>query len=135
MKLGEKGFSLIEIVVAISNLGVVAAAALPKAAHVLAVSRTQRVVSDLQTLDAAVIMYETEHGEQPKSIDDLSDYVQNVKKVKPPQGSKVIINSGEIEVKKGEYLLKKGDDGLRATLDDHTADEFMPGGASTGEKK
>ena len=131
MKDDERGFSLIEILLAVTIIGLVAAAAVPKAAHVLAVSRTQRVVSDLQTLDAAVIMYETEHGKQPEGTDisALSDYVRNVDKVKPPTGSTVIVGASEEEVKATDYALtKKEKEGVRATLDAHTAEDFMAGG-------
>ncbi|WP_294144276.1 prepilin-type N-terminal cleavage/methylation domain-containing protein [uncultured Selenomonas sp.] len=129
MKDDEKGFSLVEILLAVSIIGVVAAAALPKAAHVLAVSRTQRVVSDLQTLDAAVVMYETEHGTQPTGINDLSDYIQNIKNVKPPKGSMVIRGSSTEEVKDGDYKLTKPDNkDIRATLDAHPAEDYMAGG-------
>ena len=51
------GFSLIEVLLAVTIIGLIAAAAVPKAAHVMAVSRTQRVIADLQTLGAAAVMY------------------------------------------------------------------------------
>jgi len=129
MKNDETGFSLVEILLAITIIGLVAAAAVPKAAHVLAVSRTQRVVSDLQTLDAAVVMYETEHGKQPTGTDIsvLSDYVQNVDKVKPPEGSTVIVGSSEEKVTAKAYTLTSSDkEGVRATLGTHTAEDFLP---------
>ena len=133
MKFDEKGFSLIEILLAVSIVGMIAAAAVPKAAHVLAVSRTQRVISDLQTLDAAVVMYETEHGTQPGSLNDLSDYVQNGTKIKPP--GKAILGTGA-EVEANEYLLQKSGSGkdMRATFGGHTAEEFLPSGTNAGDK-
>lgn len=123
----EHGFSLIEVLLAVTIIGLIAAAAVPKAAHVMAVSRTQRVIADLQTLDAAVVMYETEKGTPPKAITDLSDYVRSMDKVKPPQGSTIIVGNSEENVTEASYTLSdKGTDGIRATLGSYTSDDLLP---------
>ena len=49
----ERGYSLIELMLALTVIGLLAAVAAPKVSHVLAVSRTQKVAADLQMLDAA----------------------------------------------------------------------------------
>ena len=59
----ERGYSLIELMLALTIIGLLAAVAAPKVSHVLAVSRTQKVAADLQMLDAAVMMYEAEKGD------------------------------------------------------------------------
>ena len=123
-----RGFSLIEVLLAVTIIGLIAAAALPKAAHVMAVSRTQRVIADLQTLDAAVVMYETEKGKAPQAVGDLSDYVRSIDKVKPPQGSTIIVKDSEHKVAAASYdLTDKDKDGKRATLDSFTSDDLLPG--------
>ena len=73
----ERGYSLIELMLALTIIGLLAAVAAPKVSHVLAVSRTQKVAADLQMLDAAVMMYEAEKGVPPKvgDIDSLDAYV------------------------------------------------------------
>lgn len=124
----QRGFSLIEVLLAVTIIGLIAAAAVPKAAHVMAVSRTQRVIADLQTLDAAVVMYETEKGTSPKAVTDLSDYVRSMDKVKPPQGSTIVVGNSEEKVTESSYTLSdKGTDGIRATLGNYTSDDLLPG--------
>ena len=62
-------------------------------------------------------------------INDLSDYIQNIKNVKPPKGSMVIRGSSTEEVKDGDYKLTKPDNkDIRATLDAHPAEDYMAGG-------
>ena len=129
MKQDQRGFSLIEVLLALTIIGMIAAAAVPKVSHVMTVSRTQRVISDLQTLDAAVVMYETEKGKQPSELKDLSDYVRTIDKVKPPMDSKVIVGDKEEVVTEASYTLTKGTDGVRATLGGRTADDFLPEGS------
>ena len=126
-KLGSRGYSLIEVLLAVAVIGTLAAVAVPKVAHVLAVSRTQKVVADLTMLDAAVVMYETEHGKQPLGTDIavLGDYVQQISRVRPPTGSKVILAGEETEVVAASYALAREDGSQRATLDGHTADDFL----------
>ena len=125
-----RGFSLIEVLLAVTIIGLIAAAAVPKAAHVMAVSRTQRVIADLQTLDAAVVMYETEKGTPPKAIGDLSDYVRSIEKVKPPKDSTIIVGTGEEKVTEASYTITdNGPEGVRATLGKYTADDLLPSGS------
>ena len=126
-RLDSRGYSLIEVLLAVAVIGTLAAVAVPKVSHVLAVSRTQKVIADLTMLDAAVVMYETEHGQEPAGTDIavLSDYVQQVERVKPPTGSKVLLAGEETEVRAASYALAKEDGSQRATLDGHTADAFM----------
>lgn len=126
-----RGFSLIEVLLAVTIIGLIAAAAVPKAAHVMAVSRTQRVIADLQTLDAAVVMYETEKGTPPKAVSDLTDYVRSIEKVKPPKDSTIVVGNGEEKVTESSYTLTdRGKDGVRATLGNYTSDDLLPGGNS-----
>ena len=122
-----QGFSLIEVLLAVTIIGLIAAAAVPKAAHVMAVSRTQRVIADLQTLDAAVVMYETEKGAPPKAVGDLKDYVRSIDKVKPPKDSTIIVKGAEEKVTVSLYTLTdKGTDGIRASLGKYTSDDLLP---------
>lgn len=130
--LGEQGFTLIEILVVCSMLGVLSAIALPKFTNAIALANTAKLQSDLQTLDAAIVMYETEKGTQPKSLADLSDYVTDIEHLKPPAG-KCKLKGGEIvEIKDTAYtvkIVKNAGDGteksqMRAVCDERTAGAF-----------
>ena len=130
--LGEQGFTLIEVLVVCSMLGVLSAIALPKFTNAIALANTAKLQSDLQTLDAAIVMYETENGTQPKSLADLSDYVTDIEHLKPPAG-KCKLKGGEIvEIKDTAYtvkIVKNAGDGteksqMRAVCDERTAGAF-----------
>ena len=130
--LGEQGFTLLEILVVCTALGVLSAIALPKFTNAIALANTAKLQSDLQTLDAAIVMYETERGMQPKSLADLSDYVTDIENLKPPVG-KCKLKGGEIvEIKDTSYevkIVKDAGDGtersqMRAVCGERTAGAF-----------
>ena len=124
----ERGYSLIELMLAITVIGLLAAVAAPKVSHVLAVSRSQKVAADLQMLDAAVVMYEVEHGSLPKGKDigELKDYVEQIDSVRPPAGSAVIVNGTQTSLAAEEYELTKGVGTMRATWNGKYAEAFLP---------
>ena len=130
--LDEHGFSLIELLVVCTMLGVISAIALPKFTNAIALANTAKLQSDLQTLDAAIVMYETEKGTHPTSLTDLSDYVTDIEHLKPPTG-KCRLKGGEmVEIKDTSYgvkLVGDADDStarsqMRAVCDDRTAGAF-----------
>lgn len=130
----ERGYSLIELMLALTIIGLLAAVAAPKVSHVLAVSRTQKVAADLQMLDAAVMMYEAEKGVPPAAgeITVLDAYVENIGSVKPPKDSTVIVDGAEQKVNVDKYQLQQVTTNVnpRATCDGKTAESFLP--ARTG---
>lgn len=130
---GERGYSLIELMLAITVIGLLAAVAAPKVSHVLAVSRSQKVAADLQMLDTAVVMYEAEKGKLPagNQIGVLKDYVERIESVKPPAGSAVIVNGQETTLSDAQYMLTSGNGSARATWGGNTAEAFLPSRAGT----
>ena len=89
----EAGFSMLELIIYISIVGIILAVAVPKYNNAIVMANTARIQADLQTLDGAVMMYYTETGQYPGTIGDLDDYVKNVTELHPP---------------KGKYMLKDG---------------------------
>ena len=56
----QRGFTLLEMLIVISIVGVLAAVAVPRFTNAVALANTARIQSDLQVLNAAVVMYQTE---------------------------------------------------------------------------
>ena len=53
----QRGFTLLEMLIVISIVGVLAAVAVPRFTNAVALANTARIQSDLQVLNAAVVMY------------------------------------------------------------------------------
>jgi len=62
MKLGSKGFTLVELIVVISIIAVLSALALPSYKIVLAHSNSSRCLSNLRALGASLNLYLADHG-------------------------------------------------------------------------
>ena len=61
----KRGFSLIELLVAVAVLGLLAALAAPPLLASIERGRVARVVLDLQTVEVALEAYRTDHGSYP----------------------------------------------------------------------
>ena len=123
MKTREGGFTLIGMLVAVAIIGVLAMIAVPKFTNAITSANTAKVQADLSTIDAAVATYRIDKGSDPGSYSQLKGYIRDFENVKPPKG-KVYLNGGETDIKDSSYSLKKFDNEMRATLDDHTLNEF-----------
>lgn len=129
--LGQRGFTLIEVLVVCTMLGILAAIAVPKLTNSVAMANTAKVKSDLQTLDTAIVMYQMEKGTDPGSVDALSEYVTDIKTLKPPTGKCKLSDGSLVDIKSATYELKdvgasedKKTGQKRAVCDGRTAGEY-----------
>ena len=117
---------MLELLVYIGIVGVIVAFAVPKYTNTMAMANTAKIQSDLQTLDAAITMYNLQYGKNPASItEDLKDYVAHVDQLKPPTGSCILKEGGLTAIKADAYVITNGE----ATLDSKTLDKFGKGNA------
>lgn len=84
---GQEGFTLLELLIVMSILGILAMVAVPKFNQALALANTTKIQTDLRTLNTAITLYQAEKSTYPASLDVLSDYVEELDKLKPPQGN------------------------------------------------
>ncbi len=82
----QRGFTLLEMLVVISIVGILSVVAVPRFNTSVRLANTARVQADLQVLNSAIVLYQAEKGSNPNAISDLSDYVANISTVKPPKG-------------------------------------------------
>ncbi len=85
--LGQKGFTMLEVLVTVTILGILASLAVPRFANARVMANTAKVASDLQALDTAIAIFEMENGRSPLTLNELSDYVTDVENLKPPVGT------------------------------------------------
>ena len=118
----QRGFTLLEMLIVISIVGVLAAVAVPRFTNAITLANTSRVQSDLQVLNSAIVLYQAEKGAYPSAISDLGDYVLDIANVKPPKG-KCQLRSGKIEdITAAAYGLS--DDKTEATCQSYKLGDF-----------
>ena len=121
----QRGFTLLEMLIVISIVGVLAAVAVPRFTNAVALANTARIQSDLQVLNAAVVMYQTEKGTNPSKIEDLSNYVLDIANVKPPKGECRLKDGSSLTVTATSYgLISDDKDGMQATCEGKKLSEF-----------
>ena len=101
----QRGFTMLEMLIVISIAGVLAAVAVPRFTNAIALANTARVQSDLQVLNAAIVMYQAENGAYPTKIENLDSYVLDVVNVKPPKGKCQLRDGNIIDVTDTAYAL------------------------------
>ena len=121
----QRGFTLLEMLIVISIVGVLATVAVPRFMNAVALANTARIQSDLQVLNAAVVMYQTEKGTNPTKIEDLDAYVLDIANVKPPKGECRLKDGSSLTVTATSYgLLSDAKDGIQATCEGKKLSEF-----------
>ena len=131
-KLNERGFATLEVILMITVLGILSAVAIPRFNAITNSANTAKVQADLSTLDTAIALYQMDNGQAPTQISDLADYVQDVTNLKPPSGS-VYINGTVTNLStNATYGIKTVNNNPRASLDDHTSEEFTKNSNTSG---
>ena len=128
---GQQGFSLLELLVYVAIVGILMAAAVPKYQQAMAMANTSRIQSDLHSLDMAIMMYESQNGRLPSSLQpDLDPYILDLAGLKPPQGRCVLRSGESLEITANAYSL--ADDHRQALCQEQPVSAFgKPDGSGT----
>ena len=130
--LGQQGFTMLEVLITVTLLGILATFAVPRFANATTLANTAKVASDLQTLDAAIAIYEMEKGSSPNKLSDLSDYITDIESLKPPKGTCNLKNGETLtitsemaySISKKQLSEKSSATQSRAFCDKYTAADF-----------
>ena len=119
----ERGFSLLSTLLAVMILAVILAIAVPRFQTAISTANAVKVQADLTALDTAIVLYQTAKGQSPKNLDDLADYVTDLKNLKPPSGN-VRVGDQDISMEGKTYQIENKNNVYRATCSGKTAEEF-----------
>ena len=119
----QQGFSLLSTLLAVMILAVILSIAVPRFQAATGAANTVKVQADLTALDTAIVLYQTAKGQNPKNLDDLAEYVTDVKNLKPPSGN-VRVGDEEISMEGKTYQIENKNNVCRATCDGKTAEDF-----------
>ena len=74
---GQKGFTLIELMIVVAIIGILSAIAIPLYANVQSRARVAKAQADVRTLASAVTMYNAHMGQLPAALTDLTAVAVN----------------------------------------------------------
>ena len=123
----QKGFATLEVILMVMVIGILASIAVPRFTSVTTAANTAKIQSDLATIDTAISVYYMEHGEYPKNLSDLSDYLQGVDNLKPPSGKCYLGTTTAVDVPEDKYDIQEESENTPAQAicgDNNTADKF-----------
>lgn len=122
----RSAFTLVELLVVVAILGILATMAVVGLADKPDVAREKACTSSVQAIKQAAVVYDTEHGRMPKSMDDLIKENSNgVAALDGGEGAKYDPwgNEYKLEIKgKKIVVISAGADGEFGSEDDIRSD-------------
>lgn len=94
----KDGFTMIEMIFCISVILIILLLVIPNVTSKSAVVKEQSCKAQIEVINAQILLYEIEHGQQPTSISDLTSgensYIKEEQAV-CPSGISIYISNGQ----------------------------------------
>lgn len=94
-KQNKKGFTLVELIVVISIIGILAGIAIPRFMEATKSARGAKIIADMRTIESATNVYYAKYGKYPasQSTDGFANIVNSGTWPTPPIGSFTIVHT------------------------------------------
>lgn len=126
----RRGFTLIELVVVITILGVLVAIAIPAVGGYVDDAKKKAARADAKNIQTALIMYKAENGAYPADISDYSEFRNAIKKYVslPETDERANFTFGKYETNadRGFYVLLSAKDRATSSITIYEDDIIGP---------
>ena len=126
--MNQRGFATLEVILMVMVIGILASVAVPRFNEVTTAANTAKIQSDLSTIDTAISIYYMDNGEYPTEVSQLTDYLKDADKIKPPTGKAYIEGKAEAIPTADKYgiteVAENSNEEARAILGTYKAGDF-----------
>ena len=123
IKQEQYGFTLLELLIVMSIIGVLSVVAIPKFTNTITLANTSKIQSDMQVINSSIVLFQAQKGKYPDNLTtDMQDYIDDIDHLKPPKGQCMLRNGTSIEITETAYTLSA--DRTQALCQSHPLNDF-----------
>jgi prepilin-type N-terminal cleavage/methylation domain-containing protein len=122
-KQNQAGFTLLELLIVMSIMGVLSVIAIPKFSNTMSLAHTAKIQADMQVLNSSIMLFQAQTGKYPENLtSDMKEYIMDIDHLKPPLGNCLLRDGTTIEITATAYTLSA--DRTQAICQSHPLSDF-----------
>ena len=122
-KQNQAGFTLLELLIVMSIMGVLSVIAIPKFSNTMSLAHTSKIQADMQVLNSSIMLFQAQTGKYPENLtSDMKEYIMDIDHLKPPLGNCLLRDGTTIEITATAYTLSA--DRTQAICQSHPLSDF-----------